>query len=232
MTSSGTYSFADTASNGSIVLAAYERIALRAPSLRQEHMFSAQREFNFMLSQMANYTPNLWKVDLVSVDLTDGDATYDVAARVVMILDAYVSLNYGEDNQTDNYITPMSRTDYAGLSQKQTEGQPNTYWFDRQISPTITLWPVPDADDTYTLNYYACLQMEDANLYGGETPDVPYRWLDALVAGLAHRLSRIYAQPLEAVRKVDAKEAWEAAAAQDTENVNLSFSPSLRSYYR
>ena len=41
-TSSGTYNFSP--SNGELVLAAYERILIRAPSLRQEHMQSARRE--------------------------------------------------------------------------------------------------------------------------------------------------------------------------------------------
>lgn len=230
MASSGTYSF--SASNGSIVLAAFERCRIRAPSLRQEHMLSAQREFNFLLSQMSNTQPNLWKVELVSEELEDGTAEYDVDAKVVMILDAYVSLNYGDSDQTDRYISPMSRTDYAAIGQKSVEGPPTSYWFDRTINPTITLWPVPDADDTYTLNYYACTQMQDVNLYGGETPDVPYRWIDALVAGLAHRMSRIYAPEVEAVRKADAKEAWDIAATQDVENVNLSISPTLQGYYR
>lgn len=195
-------------------------------------MLSAQREFNFMLSQLSNLQPNLWTVSLVSQTLTEGTATYDVDPKVVMILDAYISLNYGESDQTDRYISPISRTDYAAISQKETQGQPTAYWFDRLISPTITLWTVPDGNGPYTLNYYACTQMQDANLYGGETPDVPYRWIDALVAGMAHRLSRIYAPDVEAMRKADAKEAWDVAATQDVENTNMSITPSLQGYYR
>lgn len=232
MSSSGTYTFANTASNGSIVLAAFERCQIRAPSLRQEHMLSAQREFNYLLSTLSNLQPNLWTVTLVSETLTESDPTYDVDAKVVMILDAYISLNYGESDQTDRYISPMSRTDYAAMAQKQTEGPPTSYWFDRTIEPTITLWPVPDGNGPYTLNYYACTQMQDANLAGSETPDVPYRWIDALVAGLAHRMSRIYAPSVEAMRKADAKEAWDIAATQDTEAVNISIGPSLQAYYR
>jgi hypothetical protein len=230
LSSSGTYTFG--IANGSIVLAAFERIQIRAPSVRQEHLLTAQREFNLALAMLSNKQPNLWKTTLISQALTASDGTYDVAAKVVMILDAYISLNYGDDDQVDRYITPMSRTDYAGMSKKQTEGQPTTYWFDRTITPTITLWPIPDDAQDYTLNYYACTQMEDVNLAGGETPDVPYRWFDVLVAELSYRMARIYAPQLEAPRKIDAKEAWDIAATQDTEWVNTSFSPSLRGYYR
>lgn len=230
MTSSGTYTYSLSIGEG--VLAAYERVRVRPTSISQDHMRTARREVNLLFSQWANQQVNLWKVELISVDLTDGTATYSVPGRVVMILDAYISLNQGETTQTDLYITPISRTDYATYSMKSTEGRPTTYWFDRTISPTVTLWPVPNADDTYTLNYYACTQMEDANLAGGETPDVPYLWLDAMVAGLAYRLARVYAPDLEPLRKADAKEAWDIAATQNTENVPLSLIPGISGYYR
>lgn len=230
MTSSGLYTFA--ASNGEIVLAAFERIQIRAPALRQEHMMTARREINFLFSSMANLSPNLWKVELISQVLTEGTATYDVDPKVVMMLDAYISLNDGDTDQTDRYITPISRSQYASYATKQTQGFPTSFWFDRLIAPTFTLWPVPDGNGPYTLNYYVCIQMQDANLPGGETPDVPYRWYDAVCAGLAHRLARTYAPQLEAIRKTDAMEAWQVAATQDTENVNFSISPNISVYYR
>lgn len=57
--SSGTYNF--NVSNGNLSLAAYERIQIRAPELRQEHMLSSYRELNFLLAQFANQQPNLFK---------------------------------------------------------------------------------------------------------------------------------------------------------------------------
>lgn len=82
--------------------------------------------------------------------------------------------------------------------------------------------------------------MQDANLPGGETPSVPYRWLDALVAGLAFRLGRIYPPQMpnmdpmafRSALKADADEAWKSAAEQDVENVPLVLAPSLSRYYR
>lgn len=230
MTSSGTYAF--SASNGEIVLAAYERIRIRLPSLRQEHFVSARKELNFLQSQFSNLQPNLWEVELVPVTMAAGTATYDVDAKVVMILDAYITLNNGETNQTDRYITPLSRTDYASIAAKFTTGPPTSYWFDRLINPTITMYPVPDTGGPYTLNYYACTQIQDVALTSGQTPDIPYLWLDAMVAGLAHRLARIYAPDLEQIRKTDAKEAWDIAATQNIENTPLLISPNIGRYYR
>lgn len=230
MTSSNTYNFLPT--NGELVLHAYDRIQVRLPELRQNHMRSGFRELNLAMVQFSNLQPNLWKVVLNTINLVQGTATYSIPPNVVMILDAYRSINTGTSNQTNIFMTPISRTEYATYATPQMQAPPNVYWFDRLISPTVTMFPVPDGSGPYVFNYYACLQMQDANLPGGQTPDIPYLWLDALVAELAYRLSRIYAPTIEAVRKTDAKEAWGIAAAQNTENVPLVLAPNLTSYYR
>ena len=238
MASSGTYDF--SISNGEAVLAAYERIRVFPTSVVAKHMATARRELNFLFSEASNKQVNLWKVDLVTVDLVAGQETYDVQPRTVMILDAWITAGQSSAvSANDLYITPVSRTEYASFSNKATAGRPTCYWFDRLISPTITLWPVPDQNDTYTMSYYRCVQMEDANLSGGETPDVPYLWLDWLVAGLAHRLSRVYgpdslqeALLLEKARKADADAAWTIAATQNVENVPLTLQPQISGYYR
>lgn len=192
----------------------------------------AREEMNLLFVEWSNKQVNLFKVELITVPLVQATATYSVPSRVVMVLDAYVSQNYGTAQQTDRTISPVSRTEYASLANKATPGQPSQFWLDRLISPTITMYPVPDASGPYTLAYYACVQMQDANLPGGETPDIPYRWYDAFVAGLAHRFSRPYAPDLEEKREKDAMKAWEIAATQDTENVPLSLTPSISTYYR
>lgn len=195
-------------------------------------MVCAREEMNLLFVEWSNKQVNLFKVELITVPLVQATATYSVPSRVVMVLDAYVSQNYGTAQQTDRTISPVSRTEYASLANKATPGQPSQFWLDRLISPTITMYPVPDASGPYTLVYYACVQMQDANLPGGETPDIPYRWYDAFVAGLAHRFSRPYAPDLEEKREKDAMKAWEIAATQDTENVPLSLTPSISTYYR
>ncbi len=187
---------------------------------------------NLLFVEWANKQVNLFKVELISVSLVSGTATYTVPARVVMVLDAYITQNSGTAQQTDRYINPMSRTEYASLANKATPGQPSQFWLNRLISPTITMYPVPDSGGPYILNYYACSQMQDLNLAGGETPDIPYRWYDAFVAGLAHRFSRHYAPDMEDKREKDAIKAWDIAATQDVENVNLSISPAIRVYFR
>lgn len=231
MASSGTYTF--NPSIGQCVLSAFERIQIRAPSIRQEHMNTARFESNLQMVHFSNLQPNLWKVELISVAMANGTAVYTIPSRVVMILDAWITVNQGQQSASDLYITPVSRTEYASFSNKNTPGRPTCFWFQRDIpTQTITMWPVPDSSGPYTLNYYACSQVQDTNLLGGETPDIPYLWMDAYVAGMAYRFARVYKPELEAVRKADAKEAWDVAATQNTENVALSIAPTISSYYR
>ena len=236
MTSSGTYNWG--LSNAEAVFAAFERVQIRMPELRQEHMATARRELNDLFVELSNRQVNLWKVQLNTVSLTAGIGTYTLPSNVVMVLDAYRSVNYGATNQTDIYTTPISRTEYATYAAKTTPGPPIVYWFDRTITPTVTFYPYPDPGGPYTWAYYAAIQIQDANLPGGETPDLPYRWLGVLVAGLALRLARCYPpsgiDPIafKADRQADYDKAWMYAAGQDTENVNFSLGVALDSYYR
>jgi hypothetical protein len=228
MTSSGTYNFGMT--NALSIVAAYERLQIFAPSLRNEHFATAARELNLAFANASNKQVNLWKVDLLSVPMVAGVVTYTLPVTTLMILDAVITTTYG-GVVNDRYITPMSRTEYATISNKGARGQPTQYWFDRLITPTVTMYPTPDQSTIYTLNMYRCIPIQDANVPGGETPDLPVRWEDWLVAELAYRCSRVYKPQLEAQRKIDAKEAWETAAAFDVENANLSITPPIGNYY-
>jgi hypothetical protein len=230
MTSSGTYNWSLSIGEG--VLAAYERIQIRSPSLRAEHFTTATREINLLFAEWGNKQVNLWKVVQDQITLTAGVATISVPVTTVLILDATINTNQGSQfGQTNRYVTQFSRTEYASLSNPNAPGPPTQFWFDRLLSPNVTFWPVPDNNGPYTFNYWRVDRIQDANLANAETPDIPYLWLDAMVAGMAHRLARVYAPQLEAVRKSDAGEAWTVAAAQNIEVANVSLVPPLRRYY-
>lgn len=229
MTSSGTYGF--SLNNGEAVIDAFERNGILKPDLTANHFTTARRQLGLLLqSEWSNRQVNLWEVTLNSVSLVQGTATYTLPANVVMILDAYRSTTSG-GVQTDIFMTPISRDDYASYPQKQIQAPPTIYWFNRQITPQVTVFPVPDNNGPYTLNYYCCTQIQDANIPGGETPDLPVRWFDALAAGLSYRLARIYAPALEATRKADYAEAWALAANQDLENAPVRVVPKTHGYW-
>lgn len=229
MTSSGTYNFA--LSNADVLIEAFGRCGKRRTELLAEHMQDGRRAINLAMVELSIRVPNLWAWEEYTIDLTEGTAQYSVPARSVMILSCFIRTG-SDSSQQDRICWPISQYDYASLPNKTAEGFPSQYFFNRLQSPTVTFYLVPDADDTYTAHLQITRQLQDANLPGGETPDVPYRFLDALCAESAYRLARSYAPDKEEMRRRDAKEAWALAATNDTENVPLSISPALGGYYR
>jgi hypothetical protein len=229
MTTSGTYNF--NPSLGEVVLNAFARCGIRRTALVQEHLQDARFEANLLFSEWSNRGVNLWKVDLQTVPLIEGTTLYTVPSNTVMILDAYIATG-SDQSEFDRMIMPISRSEYSQTPNKNLQAPPTVFWFDRLINPTITVWPVPDQSNYYTLKYYRVIQIQDAEMENAQTLDVPYRWLDATCAGLASRLAAIYAPDRIQVLTARAESAYQIAAMQDTENVPLYIMPGLSGYFR
>jgi len=216
---------------GALTLYSFGLCGIRRAQIVQEHLADARLAVNLVLAEWGNSTPNLWKVDLVSVALVQGQAVYDVDPSTIMILDAYIRTGDGTPAQNDRIIWPVSRTEYAEQPNKSMQGYPTIFWFDRLLYPTITLWLVPDGTQDYLLNYYRVSTIYDANLSNGETPDVPVIWLNALAFGLAAQLSYSYAPDRTAVLEARAAKALQIAQNQNVENVPLFLGPTTSQYY-
>jgi hypothetical protein len=229
MATSGTYVF--NPALGEIVLYAYNLVGVRNTAVLQEHMQTARMATNMMLSRWANQGVNLWAVDLITTPLVQGVTTYPVDSNTVVILDAYIQTDNGSGQPIDRLILPISRTEYASYPNKEQQGFTTTYWFDRLISPTITLWPVPDGTTT-SLKYYRVRQIQDANLQSGQQVEIPYLWLEAFAYGLAQRLATIWSPDKAMALKPLADEAYNIAAAQNIETANTFISPMISGYFR
>ena len=228
MTTSGTYAF--NPSLGELTLYAYNLIGVRNTAVLQEHMMAARMASNLLLANWANRGVNLWAVDLVTVPLVQGQATYSVQGNTVVMLDAYIE-TMTDGIPTDRLILPVSRTEYASYPNKEQQGFPTVFWFDRLISPEVTLWPVPDGSQTY-LKYYRVRQIQDSNLTSGQTVEIPYLWLDAFASGLAARLAMIWNPQMIQVLKPIADESYQIAADQNVEVAQQYISPMTSGYFR
>lgn len=205
-------------------------------SITSEHTASAIRSLNLELQSWANKGPNLWEIQKDSITLLDGIETYSTPPNAVFIFEAYVRQNNAQSNQNDRIITPLSVNDYAMIPNKLSAGLPTIYWFNRQINPEITLWQVPNpsilGNGPWLLQYYYMSQVQDAAIGSGQTPNIPYRFIDALCAGVAARLARKYAPLVVNDLKVEAAESLLAAQLEDeNKNVPLWITPMISSYY-
>ena len=226
MATSGTYTF--NPSLGELTVYAYQLIGVRPTALLQEHMDAARLATNMMFTRWSNQGVNLWQVSLVTVPLVAGTATYNVDASTVVMLDAYIE--YGTP-PIDRIIMPISRTEYASYPNKTQQGFPTVFWFDRLLSPTVTVWPTPDGTQT-SLKYYKVNRIEDANMNGTQEVDIPPIWLEAMAFGLAERLALIWAPEKVAIMKPMADEAYQIAANQNVETASQYISPQLSGYWR
>jgi|KBSMisStaDraftv2_1062788.scaffolds.fasta_scaffold18574_6 hypothetical protein len=225
-TTTKTFNFSP--SGADFVLAAFSRIQVRPTEITPTHMYNARMALNFVLSEWSNNTPNLWEVDLQVMPLSQGVETYAVPAPTVMILDLYLSMG---SPQIDRYLWPVSRTEYASYSNKLQQGVPTVYWYDRLISQNVTFYPVPDGSGPYTIKFYSVRQTQDADVSNGYNVEIPYRFYEAYVAGLAWKLAETYAPQLEDKMFARYSRAMQIALTQDTENVGMSIMPGLAGYY-
>ena len=230
MATSGTYTF--NPGLGELTLYAYNLIGVRNTAVLQEHMEAARMASNMMLSRWANQGVNLWTVDLQTVALVQGQATYNVPSNTVVMLDAYMTIDNGLSDPIDRIILPISRTEYASYPNKEQQGFTTTFWFDRLISPTVTLWPVPDGTSAQFLKYYRVRQIQDSNLQNGEQVEIPYLWMEAFAYGLAQRLATIWAPDKLMILKPMADEAYQIAASQNVETAQQYISPVISGYFR
>lgn len=213
MTTSGTYAADYEVSE--IVDEAFERCGVDPASLTDRHSKSARRSLQLLFSEWANRGIHLWAVDTQNQTVTDGDATYTVATGTVTILEMVV-----RRSGTDTQVSPMSRADYLLMPDKDTEGLANQYWLDRATG-VYTLWPVPD-NSTDVIYYTRLRQLQDVG-NGSRTADVPFRWLEAMIAGLAAKLAMKFAPDRVSALSAFAEQQYKFAYQEDRERVDLRF---------
>lgn len=139
----------------------------------------------------------------------------------------------------DRWLTALSYTEWMQIATKMNIGFPSSYFFDAQINPTMTLWPVPGPGTGGFTNilYTGYQYIQDVTLLFQQF-NVPQRFYEALVAGIAARLAQKpdfakNLKPGEAAQKKQlADEAFQLATLTDATNVTLRFQPDFTSYGR
>jgi len=123
-------------------------------------------------------------------------------------------------------VERISRGDYVTLPNKTTQGRPSQFWFDRQISPVINLWAVPE-NSTDQIIYYYVQRIEDADTLVNTT-DMPFRFYPCMVAGLAYYIAMKRAPDRIQLLKSVYEEEFQRAADEDEDRVPLKLQPSIQ----
>ena len=202
-----------------IIEEAYERCGLEVRTAYDAK--SARRSMNLMFADWANRGLNLWTVKQSTQALTQGTATYTLNSNFTDLLEVVV-----RRSGVDTELTRMSRSEYLAFPNKTTQGRPSQYYYDRQITPQITLWATPE-NSTDTLVYYYVRRIEDVDTLVN-TGDAPFRFLPCMVAGLAYYLSVKKAPDRVQLLKSIYEEEFQRAAAEDEDRVPLKIQPSMQ----
>lgn len=188
---------------------------------------TARRSLNLLFADWANRGVNMWTFEQGTIALVQGTATYALPADTVDLLEHVIRTGAGNAaTQADLTITRISVSTYATLPNKLTQARPIQILVNRLELPSITVWPVPDGSQSYSLVYWRLRRMQDAGT-GVNTMDVPFRFIPCMVAGLAYYLSMKIPNALERMQMLKAQydEAWGTAAEEDREKASVRFVP-------
>jgi hypothetical protein len=215
---------------GEFIEEAYERCGLE---LRTGYdLKSAQRSLNLMLAEWANRGLNQWTVLQKTVAMVKNTVTYNIdstnATAPIDVLDAFMRETTNNEN-TDLPMTRISRSQYSSLPNKSTTAKPNQFTIDKQLSPTISVYPAPDKSSTYTLVMNVLIRMDDADV-GANTMQMPYRFYPCLAAGLAYYISLKKAPERTGMLKQLYEEEFSRAMDMDEERASFRIAPDLSSY--
>lgn len=222
MTVSGTFNFGFTTGADELITEAFERIGREASTLSANDLDSARRALQYTFSEWNNRGINLWTVSLNSSALTQGQMALTLAQQNVEIFNCYRRQTSGGVT-TDTTMSAISRAEYAAIPNKQQQSQPTQFYLERTVTPTVYFWPTPQ-DASYTFYYYSMNSIQDVGAYTN-TIDAPQRWFDAMASAMAARLAVKWAPERLVFLQGMADTAFQFAAAEDTENVNMRITP-------
>ena len=206
---------------------------------------TARRSLNLLTIEWANRGINLWTIEQGQIPLVTGQVVYPLPIDTIDLLDQVIRTNAGSaSNQTDINISRISESTYSTIPNKLTQGRPIQVWINRQSgattptgvnAPTINIWPTPNApDNQYMFVYWRLRRINDAG-DGSNTQDIPFRFLPAMVAGLAYYLS-VKIQGTDPNRvmglKADYEQQFSLASEEDREKAPIRFVPRNFSYTR
>lgn len=205
-----------------IIEEAFERASGGTRALKSGYDYkTARRSLGLLMMEWANRGLNLWTFEEGTVQLVAGTANYNLPADTVDLAEVHTRIS-----GIDLPVVRISVSTYASIPNKTSSGRPVQYYIQRSTTtPVLHLWPVPDTNDT--LVYWRLRRIQDVGADGAATMDVPFRFVPALIAGLAAQIAQKIPEGTErAIPLMTAYEqAFALAADEDREKATVRFVP-------
>lgn len=130
----------------------------------------------------------------------------------------------GYSNVSGNNLINVFRGQNGTTAASHTAAAPITV----QNLPAVNLWLTPDAGGgPYTYVFYRLRRVQDAGTNGTVEPDIPFRFLPCMVAGLAFYMAQKLpdGQARLGFLKQEYEEQWMMASTEDREKASIRFVP-------
>jgi hypothetical protein len=226
MTSSGTTTFQLNLSD--VMEEAYEQAGRRMQGGYDYR--TARRSLDLLMQEWCNRGFNLWLVDQQDIAMLANVNSYTLPADTIDVTDAVYRRNAGTlETQSDIFLNRISVSDYAAIPTKLTTGpQPYNYYIDRQRdAPVMFVWPVPNDIQAGVIHYWRLRRIQDSGTPGSNTMDVPFRFVPAMVAGLAFNIAKKYPDLMGRLEMLKGayEEQFLLAAGEDRDRASVRLTP-------
>jgi hypothetical protein len=161
----------------------------------------------------------------LAADISAASTTLTLSSTVNLPANGYILL--GSETIYYNYISGNTLNNcYRGQNNTTAVLHTANTQVYLQRLPAITVWPTPDGSTTYTFAYWRMRRIQDAGS-GVETADITFRFLPALVAGLAFYIATKTPELQGRIDMLKAQyeEQFTIAAGEDREKASVRFVP-------
>lgn len=228
---SGTYTFnLDTAE---IIQEAYERCGVETKS--GYDLKTARRSLNLLLTKWVNDGVNLFTLDLETFNMTKDQDYIEMNASIRLdVLDGVIRDISDASSPQDISLERISLDEYLQIPTKSDTGKPVQFAVERNAQFTssgsanhkVYLWPVPD-QTYYQFLTWSIKYPQDVSATYTQNPQIPRRYLPALISGLAVELAMKKAPDRMQILKPLYDEDWSKAKDEDRERVSFYVQPQV-----
>jgi hypothetical protein len=149
-----------------------------------------RRAANRILSDWSNRSLNLWQMVSTTMVLSASVASYALPDDCLDVTE----VSFRDDtsgSDIDMTMGRLSRSEYAALSNKATEGRPSSFVVLRELDgPRLIVWPAPDTASAQELYYWYIQKNQDVTS-AAENIGIPTAFLHAFTQGMAYEIGKI-----------------------------------------
>lgn len=191
---------------------------------------SARRSLELLSIEWGNRGLNLWTVEDDMIPLLYPQQEYVLPDDTIDLIEHSLrKWDLATNLPSDYPLARMSIDEYTAIPNKLAQGRPTIVHIKRRIPPSVLVWPVPPVASTFQLIYSRLRRMASVGSGGTGTPELPFRFIPAMIAGLAYYLALKSTDP-SAMSRVTAlkgmyEEQFTLASDEDRDRASVKWHP-------